>query len=254
MRIARIATPGGARFARPVDGGWRGVRDPTEGDPDDTVEEWTVSEARVLAPCRPRIVIGMSHNNGSAADRELPPQAFLKSPRGLVGPGDPILVDPALGTHAVEGELGLVIARPARRLRPESALDAVLGATVVNDVTLLDQIALDDHLVQSKGADGGTPVGPWIDTSADWRAATIRMNVNGVERVTASVADLAYDPVEVLCYLTRYLTLGPGDVVLCGAPGTTVAVEPGARVAITIEGIGELVNEVHLDPDAGIAP
>lgn len=253
MKIARIATPGGQRFARPVEGGWRGVRSPMGGDLSDTAEEWAASSVRLLAPCQPKVVVGMSHN-GSAADRALPPQAFLKSARTVVGPGDPILVTPELGVHAVEGELGLVIARKVRRLRPENALDAVLGSTVVNDVTLLDQISLDDHLVQSKGSDGGTPIGPWIDTSADWRDATIRMNINGVERAAASVADLAYDPIEALCYLTRYMTLGAGDVVLCGAPGTTVAVEPGARVIITIEGIGELVNDVHVDPDAGIAP
>ena len=103
--------------------------------------------ARLLAPADPRVVLGMAHNTG-AADRLLPPQAFLKPSRTVIGPGEPIPVPDGIGHVDAEGELAVVIGTTARHLTAAEALDAVLGYTVANDVTARDlqQSAVDHPL------------------------------------------------------------------------------------------------------------
>ncbi|MDM4763014.1 fumarylacetoacetate hydrolase family protein [Galbitalea sp. SE-J8] len=184
----------------------------------------------------------MSHNGGPA-DRALPPQAFHKSARTLADPGDVIPIDSSLGTVNIEGELAVVIGRTARRLSPADVPEAILGYTIGNDVTAVDQIPLDNQLIQVKNGDGYTPIGPWIETDLDPTSVDIVVRIDGVERAASNTRLLAYGVIEQLVYLTRYLTLGPGDVVLTGAPGTFVAVLPGQRVDITLGGIGTLHND-----------
>ena len=111
--------------------------------------------ARLLAPADPRVVLGMAHNTG-AADRLLPPQAFLKPSRTVIGPGEPIPVPDGIGHVDAEGELAVVIGTTARHLTAAEALDAVLGYTVANDVTARDLQQSDPLWTTAKGQDGFT--------------------------------------------------------------------------------------------------
>ena len=96
MRLARIATPDGPRDVVERDGAWREIRSMFDREPFETGESHPLDGVRFLSPVEPRVVLGMLHNTG-AADRELPPQAFQKTARTVVGPGDPILIDPRRG-------------------------------------------------------------------------------------------------------------------------------------------------------------
>ncbi|WP_237726933.1 fumarylacetoacetate hydrolase family protein [Rhodococcus jostii] len=145
----------------------------------------------------------------------------------------------------MEGELAVVIRRTCRRLRPEDVPSAILGYTIGNDVTAVEQIALDDKLTQAKHGDGFTPLGPWIETDLGSGDVPITVRVNGVTVAEASTRQLAWNVSEQLVHLTRYLTLGPGDVVLTGCPFTLGPVEPGDRTEITLDGIGTLANPVR---------
>jgi 2-keto-4-pentenoate hydratase/2-oxohepta-3-ene-1,7-dioic acid hydratase in catechol pathway len=243
MRIARITTPSGPRHVVDRGGVWCAVADPFAGTLVETGETWDAGHAQLLAPVEPRVVVGMSHN-GSAADRALPPQAFLKSARTVVGPHDPIRLDAGVGLVNAETELAVVIGRTVRHLAPDDVPGAILGCTVANDVTAVDQVALDHQLVQSKNGSGFTPLGPWIETELDWSDAALGLSIDGRTAASSSTAGLAYDVVEILVYLTAHLELGPGDVVLTGAPGTSVAISPGMDVGATVAGIGELRNPV----------
>jgi 2-keto-4-pentenoate hydratase/2-oxohepta-3-ene-1,7-dioic acid hydratase in catechol pathway len=186
----------------------------------------------------------MAHN-GAPGDRDLPRQAFIKSPRTIVGPGDTIVVDENLGQVNIEGELAVVIRHHCRHLTAEQVPGAILGYTIGNDVTAVEQIALDEKMTQSKNGDGFTPIGPWIETDLDSGTVPMTVKINGETVAQASTAQLAWNITEQLVYLTGYLALGPGDIVLTGAPGTFHPAKPGDQSDITLGGIGTLSNPVR---------
>ncbi|WP_199184310.1 MULTISPECIES: fumarylacetoacetate hydrolase family protein [unclassified Cryobacterium] len=240
-RLARIATPAGPRAVVWRDHRWCGIRDLFAAELRLTGDIFE-ADARLLAPCEPRVILGMAHNG--PGDRRMPPQAFLKSARTAVGPQCAIVLDARTGAVNVEGELAVVLRRDARCLTPDEVPGAILGYTIGNDVTAIGQVAFDEKMTQVKNGDGFTPLGPYITTQLDWRDVSIDVEVNGVLRAHGTTTDLAYDVIEQLVYLSSIMTLGAGDVVLMGAPGTSASVEPGDDVAITLTGLGTLRNPV----------
>lgn len=243
MRLARIATDRGPRPVLADGDHWLEIDDPFAAVPAPTGVRHPMAGASLLAPVRPLVVLGMAHN-GAPGDRDLPRQAFLKSPRTVIGPGESITVDRELGQVKVECELAVVIRRPCRHLTADEVPSAILGYTAGNDVTAVDQIPLDEKMTQSKHGDGFTPLGPWVETSLDPSDVAMSVRVGGELVAAGSTAGLAWTIAEQLVYLTRYLTLGPGDVVLTGAPGTFAPVEAGDIAAISLAGIGTLTNPV----------
>ena len=257
MRFARIATQAGPRFARADGEVWRIVEgDPfgalSNGSQADTESVVSMEAARLLSPSVPQVVLGMAHN-AAPAGTGLPAQAFLKSARTVAGTGDDIVVDERLGTTNVEGELAVVIGRHARNLTRSNALEAVFGLTIGNDVTAAGQNDIDPLLTQSKNGDGYTPLGPWIDTDlTDMDARGLRVIVDGELVARGSTAGLVRGVIDQLVYVTSYMTLGPGDVVLGGCPDVLAPVTAGQLVRIEIDGIGALENPVRsLDHGAG---
>ncbi len=244
MRIARIATAEGPRPVVAEGGDWVEIADPFADTLVQTGPRHPVSTATLLAPVQPLVVLGMAHN-GAPGDRELPRQAFLKSPRTVIGPGESIVVDDDLGQVNIECELALVVRRHCRHLTADQVPDAVLGYTVGNDVTAVDQVPLDEKMTQSKNGDGFTPLGPWIETSLDPSAIPMTVRVNGSVVARACTDQLAWNITEQLVYLTRYLPLGPGDIILTGAPGTFAPVKPGDVSDVSLDGVGSLTNPVR---------
>ena len=249
MRLARVATPEGPASAVAEGDRWYLVDDVFAARPVRTGRSVPADGARLLAPCTPQVVVGMAHNQRPADGARRPAQAFLKSARTVVGPGDGIVVRPSLGATQVEGELAAVIGRHVRDLTPAQARTAVLGFTIGNDVTALDQIPQDELLTQAKQGDGFTPLGPWIETELpDPDDVAVRVLLDGVVVATGTTADLLDGLVDQLVYVTRYLSLGPGDVVLGGCPGTFATVQPGQRVRIEMDGIGALESTTGTEP------
>lgn len=250
MRLARIATADGPVHAMADGPDWAIVHDVFARPLVPTGERVPQAGAHLLAPTEPRVVLGMAHNS-SEADRALAPQAFMKSARTVVGPGDAIVIDPARGEVKGEGELTLVIRSTCRDVTPETFADVVLGWTVGNDVTAVGQVPLDSFFTQAKNGDGYTPVGPWIETDLSLADVPIAVDVDDVRAATSSTKALAWNAVEVLCYVTSHVTLGPGDLLLTGAPGTAVTIHPGSEMSITIGPIGPLRNPVtQSDPQS----
>lgn len=245
MRIARINTPSGPRYVEhDSTRGWLVLEGSIGTGFTRTGEEANV-DAQLLAPCEPRVVLGMAHN-GLPDGRELPTQAFLKSARTVIGPRQPIVLDPSIGETHVETELAIVIGRTARNLTHDNALDAVFGYTIGNDVTSVDQTAADELLTQAKQGDGYTPIGPWIETDlANADDLGTRVFVDDVLIAHGSTSGLANLVRDQLVYVTRYLTLDAGDVVLGGCPATFAPVSAGQNVRLEIDGLGALENPVH---------
>jgi 2-keto-4-pentenoate hydratase/2-oxohepta-3-ene-1,7-dioic acid hydratase in catechol pathway len=247
MRLARILTDAGPVPVVQRGDRWEAVRDILAEDLEFTGESFPLGQVTFLPPVEPRVVLGMAHNSGPS-DRSLPPQAFFKSPRTIVGEGEPIVVDAGIGPVSIEGELAIVIGRRCRHLAPGEASAYIIGCTIANDVTAVGQIPLDDRLLQSKGGDGFTPLGPWIETDIDPADLGITVLVNDRVVAESSSQALAWNVDEQLVYLSSHLELGPGDVVLTGSPQTAAPVEPGDNVEIRIDGLGALRNPVSTGP------
>lgn len=247
MRLARVRTERG-----PVPAVWRAdvwaeVDSILAPVPRLTGRTWPAS-AELAAPCVPTLIVGMSAN-GEPSTRALPARSFLKSPRTAIGPGTAIHADAAVGELAVEGELAVVIGVESRHLTPERAFESVLGYTIANDVTAVDQIAADPTFTHGKNGDGFTPLGPWIETDLDPAALAIEVAIDGTVVATGNTADLGRAVAELLAYVTSVMSLGPGDVVLTGCPGSTAPIRAGQSASIRIDGLGELVN--HVTPSDG---
>lgn len=206
----------------------------------DTVDE---SAFTFLAPSTPANVLGMAHNTGPAG-RALPPQAFHKAATSVVGPGDAIELGPDVGHVDPEAELTIVVGSRVRGLTLDNALTAVLGFTIGNDVSARDLQKTDELWISAKSQDTFTPAGPWIVTGIDGANLAIGITHNGAELRAATSADLGWGVAEILVYLTSFMTLHPGDLVLTGFPAECARIHPGDTVTCRVEGIGELTNPV----------
>lgn len=198
-----------------------------------------------LAPSVPGNVLGMAHNTGRAG-RDLPPQAFHKAATSVVGPGEAIELAAGVGLVEPEAELAVVVGRKAKALTLDTARSAVLGFTIGNDVTARDLQKSDDLWLSAKSQDTFTPAGPWIVTGLDPADLPVSVVHNGTELSPASTADLGWKVDEILVYLSSFMTLHPGDLVLTGFPATSARLAAGDTVTCRVGGIGELTNPVRV--------
>jgi 2-keto-4-pentenoate hydratase/2-oxohepta-3-ene-1,7-dioic acid hydratase in catechol pathway len=244
LRIARIITAAGPQHAVERDGNWEHILDPFGVPFSFTGDSTPDADAVLLAPVRPAVVLGIAHNL-TLNNHPLPIQAWHKSVHTVANPGDQIVAARDRGTVNIEGELAVVIGKTATGLTAGNALEHVLGFTCVNDVTNVDQGAVDERNFQGKAGVNYTPLGPWIETEIpDADLVGIDVVVNGEVKAKSGTFNLPSSVVDCLVYVTSWLTLEPGDVVMTGAPSTAVAVQPGDRVDITLGGIGSLTNTV----------
>jgi 2-keto-4-pentenoate hydratase/2-oxohepta-3-ene-1,7-dioic acid hydratase in catechol pathway len=221
---------------------------PRQGwEPGDLVREDSFA---FLAPSVPRNVLGMAHNTGQPG-RDLPPQAFHKAATSVVGPGDAIELAPGMRRVDPEAELAVVIGTRARGLTPADARGAVLGFTIGNDVTCRDRQESDELWISAKSQDTFTPAGPWVVAGLDETDLAVDVVLNGTALKAASTQDLGWKVDEILVYLTSFMTLHPGDLVLTGFPAECAPLGPGDTVACRVQGIGELVNPVVASPWSG---
>jgi 5-oxopent-3-ene-1,2,5-tricarboxylate decarboxylase / 2-hydroxyhepta-2,4-diene-1,7-dioate isomerase len=183
------------------------------------------------------------------------PLAFLKAPNTLIGhrgftrrPSD------ASFMH-YECELAVVIGRTAKKVARDAAMDCVAGYTVANDYAIRDY--LENWYrpnLRVKNRDGCTALGPWFVPAADVpdpHALDLRTLVNGKVTQRGNTRDLINDVPALIEYLSSFMTLAPGDVILTGTPEGVVNVNPGDEVVTEIDGIGRLVNTIVGDAAFG---
>jgi 2-keto-4-pentenoate hydratase/2-oxohepta-3-ene-1,7-dioic acid hydratase in catechol pathway len=195
----------------------------------------------LLAPALPSKIVAVG---GAPVERPDEPRLFLKPASALAGPDDPIVVPAAAGGLTCGAALAAVIRRPCRNVPPARAREYVLGYTALNDVTAPAVAARDGDCTRAKAYDTFCPLGPGIATDLDPHAATVETWVNGVLRASASTKDLGLALEGVVAHVSAVMTLLPGDVVAPVVPGLPVAVAPGDRVEIRVEGVGGLKNTV----------
>jgi 5-oxopent-3-ene-1,2,5-tricarboxylate decarboxylase/2-hydroxyhepta-2,4-diene-1,7-dioate isomerase len=244
MRRARVAYAGAIHEATPAEGGAIRLADGR-----------VVAEVDVvwLPPVEPGAVIALGLNYADHA-RELSFQAqdeplvFLKNPATLVGHrGQTRRPADATFMH-YECELAVVIGKPARHVGRERAIEHVAGYTIANDYAIRDY--LENWYrpnLRVKSRDGATALGPWLVDAGDveWPPArALRTFVNGKQTQSGHTRDLVFDIAFLIEYLSAFMTLAPGDVILTGTPEGVVDVKAGDEVACEIEGLGRLVNRI----------
>lgn len=219
-------------------GGWR-LRSPVS------------SPQKVLA-------IGLNyadHARESGLEPPAAPVCFAKMPSSIVGPGDEICYDASASQQVdYEAELAVVVGRTARRVAPGDALGYVYGYTVCNDVSARDAQFADGQWVRGKSFDTFCPLGPWVVTAEeipDPQILPIRCRVNGRTLQDSNTKEMIFGVAEIVSYLSRFITLEPGDVIATGTPvGVGFARDPqvflldGDDVEVEVEGIGTLTNKV----------
>jgi 2-keto-4-pentenoate hydratase/2-oxohepta-3-ene-1,7-dioic acid hydratase in catechol pathway len=203
-----------------------------------------------LAPVAPSKIIGIGRNYvehakelGNPMPKE--PLFFLKAPSALSGPRSPIVLPPESEQVEFEGEIALVLRHWLRRATPEEAKTAILGVMPACDVTARDLQKKDGRFARAKGFDTFCPVGPAIGIDPDLDDVAVVTRVNGVERQRGHCREMAFNFVDILVYLSRMMTLEPGDVVLTGTPAGVGPLADGDVVEVEIPGLGVLVNPVE---------
>jgi 2-keto-4-pentenoate hydratase/2-oxohepta-3-ene-1,7-dioic acid hydratase in catechol pathway len=172
------------------------------------------------------------------------PVLFMKPPTAMIAAGEPIVRPRGYQRVDFEGELALVIGRRARRVSAAQALDVILGLTIVNDVTVRDLQQKDGQWTRAKGFDSFCPIGPHIAAGVDPADLRITTKVNGETRQDSRTSDLIFPVPFLIEFISRHMTLEPGDVISTGTPSGVGNLAPGDRVAVEIEGIGVLENPV----------
>ncbi len=214
-----------------------------------------VGSLEILAPTEPSKVIAVGLNYRSHLDmaaRDLGtsdevaqyPGLFAKYPSSIVASGANIVRPADSKNLHFEGELVLVIGKEASNVSVEEAEDYIFGITAGNDISERDWQAVDLQWLRAKASDTFAPVGPFIVNGLDYGDLMVQTRVNGEVRQSASTADLIFNIPTIVSYVSRYVTLFPGDLIFTGTPGTTQAMEPGDVVEVEIEGVGVLTNQV----------
>ena len=208
---------------------------------------------------RPGKIICVGRNyrdHAEEMDNPVPerPLLFQKPVSAVIGPGEPIRLPGESDEVEHEAEIGVVVGRRLRRADEEEARAAVAGVTCVNDVTARDLQRTESQWARAKGFDSFCPVGPRLHSLRDpdaWRELEVRCRVNGEERQRGRAADMAFGLPAVLSYVSRAITLEPGDLVATGTPSGVGPLRPGDRVEVEVSGVGVLRNPVEDRSGAG---
>src|SRR5882757_2785599 len=210
-----------------------------------------LADVRLLAPVEPSKIVCIGRNYAAHAaemGNEVPkePLMFLKPPSSIIGPEEAIVLTKYSQRVEHEGELGLVIGRRCSRLNDqENALSYVLGYTCVNDVTARDLQKSDVQFTRAKGFDTFCPVGPHIETEIRPEDLLVETLVNGEIRQSGRTSLMVYPPAFLVRWISRMMTLEPGDLIATGTPAGVGPLTAGDVVDVRIEGIGVLRNPVH---------
>jgi 2,4-didehydro-3-deoxy-L-rhamnonate hydrolase len=198
------------------------------------------------------ICVGLNYAD-HAAESGLPvpesPVLFMKATTAIGGPNDPIVIPP--GSHKTdwEVELGVVVGAVARRVTPQQALECVAGYLVVNDVSEREfQLEHGGQWVKGKSCDSFGPLGPWLVTREEVtnpQNLALWLEVNGHRYQNGNTRSMVFDVPYLVSYISRYMTLLPGDVISTGTPpGVGLGqkpptyLKPGDVVELGIEGLG----------------
>ncbi|ASF38856.1 2-hydroxyhepta-2,4-diene-1,7-dioate isomerase [Halobacillus halophilus] len=247
MKTARVAFEGGIYKATEL----------SEGIQLDNGRQVAEEEVVWLPPIEPQtsFALGLNYSDhASELSFKAPeePLVFLKGPNTFVGHRGKTY-RPSDVTHMhYECELAVVIGREAKGVKKEEAYNYIAGYTIANDYAIRDY--LENYYrpnLRVKNRDHCTPIGPWLVDAAevqDPMNLALRTYVNGELVQEGSTKDMIFDIPDLIEYLSSFMTLSPGDLILTGTPKGTVDTKVGDEVITEVEGLGRLVNTITGEP------
>ena len=209
-----------------------------------------LGEVELLPLVRPSkiICVGLNYfNHARELEMAVPeePILFLKPPSSVIGAGDAIVTPACSQRVDYEAELALVMGKAARFVSEEDALGHVFGFTCANDVTARDLQKKDGQWTRGKSFDTFCPIGPWIETQVtDENALGVRTVINHEVRQQGNTSEMIFSPRKLVSFISRVMTLLPGDVILTGTPPGVGPIKAGDEVSVEIDQVGFLVNPV----------
>ena len=247
MKTARVAFQGGIYKAT----------ENSEGIQLDNGSKWQEEEVVWLPPIEPQtsFALGLNYfDHASELSFNAPeePLVFLKGPNTFVGHRGKTYRPSDVTNMHYECELAVVIGREAKNVKKEEAYSYIAGYTIANDYAIRDY--LENYYrpnLRVKNRDHCTPIGPWLVDAAeveDPMNLALRTYVNGELVQEGSTKDMIFDIPELIEYLSSFMTLSAGDLIMTGTPKGTVDTKVGDEVITEIEGLGRLVNTITGEP------
>ncbi|MBD8007534.1 fumarylacetoacetate hydrolase family protein [Bacillus norwichensis] len=221
----------------------------TESDFTITNQELKLEDVTLLAPTHPSkvVCIGLNYvDHAKEVNLELPeePLIFIKPSTTVIGTNDLVVYPEQTKKLEYEAELGIVIGKKTRNVSKEKAKDAILGYTIANDMTARDLQFSDGQWTRGKSFDTFCPIGPGIIRNIDPENLDITLHVNGELKQHSNTKNLIFDVEYIVSYVSKVMTLLPGDIIITGTPFGVGPVKPGDEMVVRIEGIGELRNKI----------
>jgi 2-keto-4-pentenoate hydratase/2-oxohepta-3-ene-1,7-dioic acid hydratase in catechol pathway len=208
-----------------------------------------IGEVKLLSPCLPTKIVALGlnyHDHAEEVKMVLPkePLIFLKPSTSVIGPGEAIIYPKMSRRVDYEAELAVVIGKVAKKVSEEKAADYILGYTCLNDVTARDLQPKDGQWTAAKGFDTFAPIGPWIITDIDPHHLDVSSYLNGERRQHSNTKNLIFGPRQLVSFISRVMTLLPGDVIATGTPSGIGPMAIGDKIDVVIERIGTLSNHL----------
>jgi 2-keto-4-pentenoate hydratase/2-oxohepta-3-ene-1,7-dioic acid hydratase in catechol pathway len=210
-----------------------------------------LADVRLLGPVEPSKIVCVGRNYAAHAaelGNEVPkePLIFLKPSTSIIGPEESVVLTKYSKQVEHEGELALVVGRRCSHLRDsDDALSYLLGYTCLNDVTARDLQKSDVQFTRGKGFDTFCPIGPHIETDLDPSSLLVETRVNGAVRQSGSTSLMIYPVAFLVRWISRMMTLLPGDVIATGTPAGVGPLVAGDMVEVAVSGVGVLRNPVR---------
>jgi len=204
---------------------------------------------KLLPPVIPEKIICVGLNYGkhishSQSATKVPeePLLFMKPPSALIGHEQTIICPEGVERVDYEAELGVVVGKTLKNASPQEAFESIFGLTCVNDVTARDLQKKDGQWTRAKGFDTFCPVGPWIVRDVDWSDLKVEAYLNGKLKQSGRTSDMIFKPEALVSFISKVMTLKPGDLISTGTPEGIDPMRAGDRIDVVVENVGRLIN------------
>lgn len=230
---------------------------------DDVKKEITntykIEEIKVINPVNPSkiVCVGLNYkNHAKELNMELPdtPKLFIKPSTSVIGTNDNIIKPNMSNEIDYEGELAIVIGKKCKNVEVDESNDYIFGYTVLNDVTARDVQRYDEQWTRGKSFDTFAPIGPVIETDLDPQNQKIKTTIlkqkkDSIPPITeirqdSNTSNMVFNSFELVSFISKVMTLNPGDVIATGTPPGVGQVKVGEIIEIEIEDIGTLSNKL----------
>lgn len=214
-----------------------------------------LSDIQLLAPAEPTIMVacGMNYRErfqeGGLTNEPEEPIIFFKPATAVVATSEDVIFPSIAKEMRYEGELCVVMKRRAKNVSEKEAMHYVLGYTCGNELGAMDLLKRDRWITRAKGFDTSGPLGPFLVTDIEPHNLYIKSRLNGHTKQDSHTSLMIFRVDKLISFISRFMTLRPGDVIWTGTPAGCSNVKVGDLMEVEIEGIGTLRNKVVAPKD-----